>query len=382
MPKIPLLDLFSGIGGFSYALRSITTTVAYCEIDPAARHVLTQHMKSGKLDSAEIFPDIRLLGKHDFSNNKVKSPVLITAGSPCLDISSLNPKGHGISGSRSSIVIEIFRLVDQLKSVKFVLLENSNMMMTRGLEFITEEFRKRSFDIAHCIVSASEVGAPHLRRRWWCLAVKAGHSLATLTKIHSLSYSWSHEPVPRVLPRRFPHVYRDIVIRGRLLGNSVVPHCVVMALHILVSALTCRSQPTNRHKLLRTNTVVVQRHRDIEPIVLRKPESPTYLIEAHSDRPIIHLNYRGLNVIKKLWATPVATSWRQCVLSSQRSDKLLANQIFYDVVTIAYMKAYARSIDTSLNFGDPMFISRKWCVNPEFIEWMMGYPLRWTKFSE
>jgi site-specific DNA-cytosine methylase len=59
--KIQGLDLFSGIGGISLALRDYMRPVAYCEIDPYCQSVLLSRMQTGDLPKAPIWDDITTL---------------------------------------------------------------------------------------------------------------------------------------------------------------------------------------------------------------------------------------------------------------------------------------------------------------------------------
>ena len=55
--KLKILDLFSGIGGFSLGLeRAGMETVAFCEFDPHARKILNKHWPD-----TPIHEDIRSL---------------------------------------------------------------------------------------------------------------------------------------------------------------------------------------------------------------------------------------------------------------------------------------------------------------------------------
>ena len=62
-PLLRSLDLFSGIGGVTHALRGIAEPVAYCEIDDTCRIVLNKNMKAGTLPRAKIYNDVRNLTK-------------------------------------------------------------------------------------------------------------------------------------------------------------------------------------------------------------------------------------------------------------------------------------------------------------------------------
>lgn len=59
------LDLFSGIGGISLALRDYVRPIAYCEIDPYCQGVLLSRMASGDLDNAPIWDDVKTLNGKD-----------------------------------------------------------------------------------------------------------------------------------------------------------------------------------------------------------------------------------------------------------------------------------------------------------------------------
>ena len=91
--KLPMLDAFAGIGGFSQALKSAFRTVLYCEIDPACQCVLRRLMARKSLTKAPLHADVRdlVVATYDLAS----PPVMLTAGSPCVDLSSLQRNAAG-----------------------------------------------------------------------------------------------------------------------------------------------------------------------------------------------------------------------------------------------------------------------------------------------
>lgn len=61
--KLNGVDLFSGIGGISYALQDWISPIAYCEIEPYCQSVLLQRMQEGDLSKAPIWDDVTCLDK-------------------------------------------------------------------------------------------------------------------------------------------------------------------------------------------------------------------------------------------------------------------------------------------------------------------------------
>ena len=90
-----VLDLFSGIGGFSLGLeRAGMRTVAFCEIDPFCRKVLAKHWPS-----VPIYHDVRAIDAEYIAARAATGDIqidLICGGFPCQDI-SVAGKGAGIS---------------------------------------------------------------------------------------------------------------------------------------------------------------------------------------------------------------------------------------------------------------------------------------------
>lgn len=162
--KLHGLDLFSGIGGNTLALRDYVRTVAYCEQDRHAQAVLLSRMADGNIEPAPIWDDITSLrGEH------LNIPIdIIIAGFPCQDI-SVAGRGEGLDGQRSGLVFEIFRLIDEIKPA-FVFLENVPAIRTRGGERVVKELASRGYDCRWDTLSAFDVGAPHKRERWFLLA--------------------------------------------------------------------------------------------------------------------------------------------------------------------------------------------------------------------
>ena len=166
--EMPLrvLDLFSGIGGFSLGLeRAGMQTVAFCEIDLFARRVLAKHWPE-----VPCHDDIRTLTADWLAENGLW-PDVICGGFPCQDI-SVAGKGAGIGGERSGLWREYARLIGEIRP-RYVIVENVAALLGRGLGDVLGDLAALGYDAEwHCI-PASAVGAPHQRDRIWVVAYPA-----------------------------------------------------------------------------------------------------------------------------------------------------------------------------------------------------------------
>lgn len=169
--KFKVLDLFSGIGGFSLGLERTGgfETVAFCEIKPFCRRVLAKHWPS-----VPCYDDVRTLTGERLSTDGISVDV-ICGGFPCVDVSSAGKKG-GIEAERSGLWGEIARLIGEIRP-KYVLVENVANLLAgeRGTWFsrVLGDLAALGYDAEwHCI-PASAVGAPHARDRVWIIAYPA-----------------------------------------------------------------------------------------------------------------------------------------------------------------------------------------------------------------
>jgi DNA (cytosine-5)-methyltransferase 1 len=168
--SLSILDLFSGIGGFSYAAEQLVGgfhTVAFCDTDKACHKVLAKHWPS-----TPIFPDICELTAADIKPLCPNGLSLITAGFPCQDL-SVAGKQAGYDGERSVLFYEIIRLARELRP-KFLLLENvRNLLSHQNGETFQEtlfQIAKAGYDAEWAVIPASDVGACHRRERIWIVA--------------------------------------------------------------------------------------------------------------------------------------------------------------------------------------------------------------------
>lgn len=157
------LSLFSGIGGIDLALEPWVLTTAYCENDRYAQSVLLSRQSRGQLPIAPIWDDITTLKAEHLPETDI-----IFGGFPCQDI-SVAGSGAGLGGERSGLFFELVRLIRELRP-RFIFMENVPAITVRGLDRVLLELTALGFDCRWTIVSAAEVGAPHLRERWFLLA--------------------------------------------------------------------------------------------------------------------------------------------------------------------------------------------------------------------
>lgn len=246
------LDLFSGIGGITLALESVVKPIAYCESDRYAQSVLLSRMASGQLPKAPIWDDIRTLDMGKLG--RVGDIDIIYGGFPCQDI-SVAGLNKGLAGERSGLFSEIMRLAQEIKP-KFIFLENVPAIRTRGLEHVVEWLAAAGYDCRWDIISAAEVGACHIRKRWFLLAYSNG---LRLRKKSGTKNSYQSQPTRALvsdnsgIPRRAPRASEGFskpsvdrtgdgvpkrVVRHRALGNAVVPEQVKKAWLILTGQLS------------------------------------------------------------------------------------------------------------------------------------------------
>ena len=168
--KINVLDLFSGIGGFSLGLERTGgfRTVAFCEINPYCQAVLRKHWPG-----VPIHEDVKKLTAADVTD-KIG---VICGGFPCQDISSAGRK-VGISGARSGLWKEYARIVREFQP-QFVIVENSAALLNRGMGDVLGDLAALGYGCEwHCI-PASALGAPHGRDRVWIVAYPDDKSEST-----------------------------------------------------------------------------------------------------------------------------------------------------------------------------------------------------------
>lgn len=178
MSEMRIGSLFSGIiGGLELGLEwaGVGRTVWQVERDPFCRAVLARHWPD-----AARYDDVRAVtGIHtetcgmDVDCMGCKSTILeavdvLCGGFPCQNVSHAGNR-EGIHGAQSSLWREFARLIGELEPLA-VLIENSDALVTRGLDVVLSDLARLGYEAEATIVRASDVGAPHHRPRTFVLA--------------------------------------------------------------------------------------------------------------------------------------------------------------------------------------------------------------------
>lgn len=158
--------LFAGVGGFERGLAAAGhETELLCEIDPLASAVLEAR-----------YPGIRLHDDICTLESLPRRVDLVVGGFPCQDLSQAG-RTAGITGARSGLVGEVFRLL-AARRVKRVLLENVPFMLQlaggHAMEVVLRSFEELGYRWAYRVVDARAFGLPQRRQRVFFLATLEG----------------------------------------------------------------------------------------------------------------------------------------------------------------------------------------------------------------
>jgi DNA (cytosine-5)-methyltransferase 1 len=160
--KLKLLDLFSGIGGFSLGLEStgFFETIGFVEKDKFCQKVLKKHWSNINIEE-----DIRNVKGEKYAAD------IITGGFPCQPFS--------VAGKRKSTADdrylwdEMLRVIREVKP-RWVIGENVegivNINEGMVLRQVLNDLENEGFKSQCIIIPASGIGAWHQRKRIWIVA--------------------------------------------------------------------------------------------------------------------------------------------------------------------------------------------------------------------
>ena len=153
-------SLFAGIGGIDLGLERAGMECKWqVEIDPFCSKVLAKHWPN-----VERYEDVRRVGSDTLG------PVdLIAGGFPCQNVSTAG-EGAGIKeGTRSGLWFEFHRIICELRP-RYVFVENVPGLLSNGMGIVLGDLAEIGYDAEWEVLSAADVGAPHLRRRVFIVA--------------------------------------------------------------------------------------------------------------------------------------------------------------------------------------------------------------------
>jgi DNA (cytosine-5)-methyltransferase 1 len=147
------LALFAGAGGGILGSHLLGwRTVCAVEWEPYAACVLVARQNDGVLPPFPIWDDIQT-----FDGKPWQGIVdVVSGGFPCQDISAAG-KGAGIEGERSGMWGEMARIIHEVRP-KFVFVENSPMLTSRGLGRVLGDLASMGFDAKWGVLGAADIG--------------------------------------------------------------------------------------------------------------------------------------------------------------------------------------------------------------------------------
>ena len=233
------LALFAGAGGGILGGHLLGwRTVCAVEYNAYARSVLLARQNDGTLPPFPVWDDVRT-----FNGKPWRGLVdVVSGGFPCQDI-SVAGGGAGLAGERSGLWSEFARIIGEVRP-RFVFVENSPALTSRGLGTVLGDLAELGFNAEWGVVSAANVVGLHGRERIWIVANamcqglpgsvsdRSGRCAATLIKARNTverGSRWPSEPsVGRVA-----NGLANRVDRIKALGNGQVPRVAATAWEIL-----------------------------------------------------------------------------------------------------------------------------------------------------
>jgi site-specific DNA-cytosine methylase len=391
-------------------LKGMADPVLYCDIAPECHHVLAQLMARNRLPKCPISDDVKTLNRSWVLKHGITvRPDMIVGGFPCTSVSTMgNMDGFKNIVDGSGLFYQILRLADELKT-PLLFLENVENILNMEMGTIVRELvHKRGYSIRWCVNSGKEMGAPHTRKRWFCLAYKDTFKRPLESSVAYKPFNWNARSEPeRTVCGLDVDGARKVYKRHGMLGNSVVPDAVRYAFMFLWCGM--HAHPDYTHA-----TTMGSVGRNFDP---RRFKSSTISI---SNTNASNANAR---VNKKKWPkcgsilasipsimytcekpkpkiNPRSRYAQQLVfdpsayVSPKPPSDNMKLEVLKEPVTAVSWSTLRRGITRSSNYITARSVrdlptqvrfevktrNRECPVNPAWTEFLMGYPKDWTRF--
>jgi DNA (cytosine-5)-methyltransferase 1 len=182
------LALFAGAGGGILGGHLLGwRTVCAVEWEQYPASVLCARQNDGLLPPFPIWDDVQTFDGKPWRG----VAQVISGGFPCQDI-SIAGKGDGLDGERSGMWRQMARIIREV-GPEYVYVENSPMLLSRGLGAVLGDLSSMGFDAKWGIVGAKDVGANHQRDRIWIVAHSYSNGWTTRKKSRSLGTTVSEQ---------------------------------------------------------------------------------------------------------------------------------------------------------------------------------------------
>jgi site-specific DNA-cytosine methylase len=387
------VELFAGVSGQGIALSGIAQPILYCDNDPIVNNTLNTLMSKGRIHKAPIVQDVRdLEGIKKAVDGKTVD--IITSSFPCVGF-SLAGQHRGLQNEHSNLFIAASKVIEML-GPKIVIFENVTGVISetfhKDFKTIIKIMHTLDYDLRWCTTSAADVGAYHLRKRWFCLATKRGAALPDIDFTHGNKHL--HEWHLGKQPKLTTDTLSALETRRRcmMLGNAIVPLACRVALARLYSGFEIVTvQDMKAARTVRFNPVLkgAVPGKNIPPAHGAVDASGAYTevplpkIERKLLRITVdptHYSNPGYKTNSKLKPSPrytepiIREAWPTPRLGGSSRSHQLSHRTVDDLCTMAVFTS-------KINNKKQPKSTLATCLNPRFAEWLMGYPLDHTKMS-
>lgn len=188
-----IIDLFSGVGGFSIAGHQLGwETILFCEKEPFPQMVLRE-----RFPGVPIFDDVcKLTGEKINGLIQSDRPIILTGGFPCQPFSVAGAR-EGTEDDRH-LWPEMFRIIQAVRP-DYIIGENvPGLLSIEGgvvFEQVCLDLESEGYEVQAFVLPACATGAPHRRDRVWIVAysneVRRSSGLGSIPKENGEISEWN-----------------------------------------------------------------------------------------------------------------------------------------------------------------------------------------------
>lgn len=341
------IALFAGVGMTDIAAEHAGyKTIAIAEIGEWNRKVLKK-----RYPDAQHYDDVRKVSNKPgtlLPASLIPRPLLISGGFPCQDVSPAGTGAGVANGTRSGLWSEFARIIREFQP-EHVLIENSAMLKTRGLDIVLHDLMDLGYDARWDCLPAAAFGAPHLRDRIFIVAWQSTPEWRDPDEADDCFATWRHQggvgdPASGEAITKLPRA--GSMVNGYLFEDE--PQAPMKLAKQAVLAASCPGTPTG-----------------LWPTPNQRDYKDSGVKQGNRKSP-------NLGTMAARYPTPrsAPNEWRTTKNAPTHGNghgKTLAGEV--NDLERAAGRLPAAPSDSAGN------------MNPEWVEWLMGLPLGWTDLS-